>query len=43
MLIALLKTHLRPYRRLIALVFVFQAVQVAAALTLPGLNAELID
>ncbi len=43
MLSTLLKTHLRPYRRLIGLTFVLQAVQVAAALTLPGLNADIID
>jgi ATP-binding cassette subfamily B protein len=40
---ALLKTHLRPYRRLIGLIVLFQTVQVAAALTLPGLNADIID
>jgi len=39
----LLKRHLLPYRRLIALVAVLQAVQTAAALTLPGLNADIID
>ena len=40
---ALLATHLRPYRRLIALIVVLQAVQTAAALTLPALNADIID
>jgi len=39
----LLKSHLRPYRRLIVVVAILQAVQTAAALTLPGLNADIID
>jgi ATP-binding cassette subfamily B protein len=39
----LLRAHLAPYRRLIVLVAVLQAVQTAAALTLPGLNADIID
>mgnify|MGYP001032261413 CR=1 FL=1 len=43
MLTTLLRTHLGPYKRLIALVAVLQAVQTAAALTLPGLNADIID
>ncbi len=43
MLTRLLRTHLRPYRRLIVLVIVLQAVQTAATLTLPGLNADIID
>ena len=43
MLTTLLKRHLRPYRRLLALIVVLQAVQTAAALTLPTINADLID
>ena len=43
MLTKLLRTHLRPYRRLIVLIVVLQTVQTAAALTLPGLNADIID
>ncbi|MGA9276163.1 ABC transporter ATP-binding protein [Ilumatobacter sp.] len=39
----LLVTHLGPYRKLLTIVIVLQAVQTAAALTLPTLNAELID
>jgi ATP-binding cassette subfamily B multidrug efflux pump len=40
---SLLKTHLRRYRTLIILIIGLQAVQTAAALTLPGLNADIID
>ena len=43
MLIRLLRSHLRPYKRLLALVVVLQAIQTAAALTLPTLNADIID
>ena len=39
----LLATHLGPYGRLLAIVVVLQAVQTAAALTLPALNADIID
>ena len=39
----LLKSHLSPYRRAIALVLVLQAGQTTAGLLLPGLNATLID
>jgi ATP-binding cassette, subfamily B, multidrug efflux pump len=39
----LLKQHLAPYRRTILLVIVLQCVQVAATLTLPALNADIID
>jgi ATP-binding cassette subfamily B protein len=42
-LTTLLKNHLHRYRGLIALIVVLQAVQTAAALTLPGLNADIID
>lgn len=39
----LLASHLGPYRRLLVIVVVLQAVQTAAALTLPTLNADIID
>lgn len=39
----LIKTHLGPYRRLLTIVVVLQAIQTAAALTLPALNADIID
>jgi ATP-binding cassette subfamily B multidrug efflux pump len=42
-LTTLLKSHLGPYRKLIVLIAVLQAVQTAAALTLPALNADIID
>jgi ATP-binding cassette subfamily B multidrug efflux pump len=43
MLIKLLRSHLAPYRRVLGLIVVLQAVQVAAALTLPTINAHIID
>ncbi|MDX6324682.1 MAG: ATP-binding cassette, subfamily multidrug efflux pump [Nocardioidaceae bacterium] len=43
MLVALLRTHLRPYKRPIALVVALQFVQTLANLYLPGLNADIID
>ena len=43
MLIRLLRSHLRPYRRLLAIIFVLQGVQALAALYLPSLNADVID
>ncbi len=43
MLIRLLRTHLRPYRRLLLLTVFLQAVQTVAALALPTLNASIID
>ena len=39
----LIKTHLGPYRKLLGVVLVLQAIQTAAALTLPSLNADIID
>jgi ATP-binding cassette subfamily B protein len=39
----LLRDHLRPYRRELVLLVVLQSVQVAAALSLPALNADIID
>jgi ATP-binding cassette, subfamily B, multidrug efflux pump len=39
----LLQTHLRPYRKLIAIVMVLQLVQTIAALFLPRLNASIVD
>ena len=43
MLVSLLRTHLRPYRILLAGVLVLQLVQVMASLYLPNLNANIID
>ena len=43
MLIRLLRRHLRPYKRLLGIIVVLQAIQTAAALMLPGLNADIID
>ena len=42
-LIPLLRTHLRPHRRLLVAVVVLQVVQTIASLYLPRLNAEIID
>jgi ATP-binding cassette, subfamily B, multidrug efflux pump len=39
----LLKSHLGPYRRVLMIVVVLQAIQTFAALTLPTINALLID
>ncbi len=43
MLIRLLRTHLRPYRRDLQLVVLLQLVQTLATLYLPTLNADIID
>ncbi|ANS25201.1 MULTISPECIES: ABC transporter ATP-binding protein [Rhodococcus] len=43
MLNALLTTYLRPYKRDLTAVVLFQLVATAAALYLPSLNADLID
>ncbi len=43
MLIRLLRSHLRPYRRQLLWVVVLQALQAAAGLYLPRLNARIID
>ncbi|WP_433347240.1 ABC transporter ATP-binding protein [Micromonospora sp. CA-111912] len=43
MLIRLLRTHLRPYRRPLAAVVAFQLVGTMASLYLPSLNADIID
>ena len=43
MLIRLLRTYLRPYKRPIALVVLLQLVQTLATLYLPTLNADIID
>jgi ATP-binding cassette subfamily B multidrug efflux pump len=40
---SLLGRFTRPYRRVIAVMFVFQVVQVVASLSLPSLNADVID
>jgi ATP-binding cassette subfamily B multidrug efflux pump len=43
MLIQLLRTSLRPYKRLLWAVVVLQAIQTVASLYLPSLNADIID
>ncbi|MFD5802060.1 MULTISPECIES: ABC transporter ATP-binding protein [unclassified Streptomyces] len=43
MLIRLLRTHLRPYRKPIALLVALQFLQTCASLYLPTLNADIID
>ncbi|GLY05621.1 MULTISPECIES: ABC transporter ATP-binding protein [Actinoplanes] len=43
MLIKLLRVHLRPYRKEITLVVLFQFLQTLATLYLPALNADIID
>jgi len=42
MLTRLLKSHLRPYGKLLLLIVVLQAVQTSAALALPTVNAQII-
>ena len=39
----LLRSHLAPYRRTLLLIVVLQTVQTTAALTLPTINANIID
>jgi ATP-binding cassette subfamily B protein len=43
MLIRLLTTYLRRYKKPLAAVIVLQAIQALSTLTLPGLNANIID
>ncbi|HVV36432.1 MAG TPA: ABC transporter ATP-binding protein [Acidimicrobiales bacterium] len=43
MLIKVLRTHLRPYKKTLLVMVALQAVQTSAALTLPTLNARIID
>ncbi|MGW7263690.1 ABC transporter ATP-binding protein [Streptomyces sp. NPDC054842] len=43
MLIRLLRTHLSPYRKPIALLLLLQFLQTSATLYLPTLNADIID
>ena len=43
MLIRLLRAHLRPYRKPIALLVLLQLLQTSATLYLPTLNADIID
>ncbi len=43
MLVKILRRYLRPYKREIAIVVVLQLVGTLAALTLPSLNADIID
>jgi ATP-binding cassette subfamily B protein len=42
-LTSLLRTYLRPYRRELVIIVVLQFVQTMATLTLPNLNADIID
>jgi ATP-binding cassette subfamily B multidrug efflux pump len=42
-LMRLLRSHLRPYGKVLLLIVVLQGVQTSAALTLPTINARLID
>jgi ATP-binding cassette subfamily B protein len=42
-LIRLLRSHLRPYKRTLVTIVVLQTVQTSAALTLPTINAGIID
>jgi ATP-binding cassette subfamily B protein len=42
-LIRLLRVHLRPYRKTIGLIVLFQFIQTLATLYLPTLNADIID
>ena len=43
MLIRVLRTFLGPYRKVLIVVVVLTAVQTTAALTLPTINANIID
>ncbi|MGW0658274.1 ABC transporter ATP-binding protein [Streptodolium elevatio] len=43
MLIRLVRAHLAPYRRSVAVIAVLQLAQTAATLYLPNLNADIID
>src|ERR1700680_1266419 len=38
-----MRSHLRPYKKLLWLIVVLQTVQTAAALALPTINARIID
>ena len=43
MLLQILRTHLRPYKREMAIVVVLQLIATIASLYLPSLNADIID
>ncbi|MGE0598804.1 MAG: ABC transporter ATP-binding protein [Dehalococcoidia bacterium] len=43
MMVRLLITHLKPYRKWLLAVLIFQAIQATASLMLPSLNADIID
>ncbi|MGO9872687.1 MAG: ABC transporter ATP-binding protein [Acidimicrobiia bacterium] len=43
MLMRLLRSHLSPYRNALLLIVVLQTVQTSAALTLPTINANIVD
>lgn len=42
-MIKLINTYLRPYRGFLALILIFQTVATIASLSLPNLNASIID
>ena len=42
-MIQVLRRFLRPYRRWLAALLVFQAIQATTSLVLPSLNADIID
>lgn len=43
MLLALLRQHIRPYRRLVAMLMMLQLVSTLASLYLPTVNAAIVD
>ena len=43
MLMRLLRSHLRPYRKSLLIIIGLQIVQTSAALTLPTITARIID
>ena len=43
MLVKVLRTHLRPYKRELRLIILFQTIQASMALTLPTLNGNIIN
>ena len=43
MLSRVLRVHLRPYKKLLGIIVLLQAVQTTAALLLPRINADIID
>lgn len=43
MLLALLRQHIRPYRRLVAMLMMLQLVSTLVSLYLPTVNAAIVD